>query len=308
MRGSNRKQFSKVKELWKYKELYLLLLYPVVALIIFHYVPMYGILLAFKENNIAQGITGGDWVGLAHFERFFSTFNWMEIVWNTLRISLVSLIVGFPIPIVLAIFLNEIKAEKFKKTVQFVTYLPHFISTVVVVGMLMLFMDSRSGFLARLLQELGMNTANIMGDKGAFDWIYVLSGVWQGAGFSSIIYLAALSNVDAQIQESARIDGANRMQRIWHIDLPSIKPTISILLIQNLAGLMSVGFEKIYLMQNTLNLSVSEVISTYVYKQGLEYANYAYSTAVSLMNTAVNFILLIIFNSLARATKQASWF
>ena len=297
--------FSRI---WQCRGLYLLLLYPMLALIIFHYVPIYGIQLAFKENNIAKGITGGDWVGLAHFQRFFATYNWKSIVGNTLRISLFNLALSFPVPIILAVFLNEVKAERFKKSVQFVTYLPHFISTVVVMGMLMMFLDGRSGFLARIIGMLGMNNKNIVGNTEAFDWIYTLSGIWQGAGFSSIIYLAALANVDAEMQEAARIDGASRLQRIWHIDLPTIKPTIAILLIQNLSGLMNVGYEKIFLLQNNMNLPVSEVISTYVYKQGLVSANFAYSTAIGLMNTVVNFCLLITFNSLARATKQPSWF
>lgn len=299
---------KKLRQVWQCRELYFLLLYPIVGLLIFHYVPMYGILLAFKENNIAKGILGGDWVGLEQFKRFFGTYNWQNIVLNTFRISITGFIVGFPIPIILAIFLNEIKAVRFKKCVQTVSYMPNFISTVVVVGMLSLLLDGRSGILAKMIGALGFNNTNIMGNTKAFVWIYVLSGIWQGAGFSSIIYLSALANVDSEMQEAARIDGATRLQRIWHIDLPTIKPTITILMIQSLGGLASVGFEKVYLMQNTLNSSVSEVISTYVYKQGLQGANYAYSTAIGLMNTAINFTMLVVFNSLAKAMKQESWF
>lgn len=304
--GLQRKKLS--RRIWQCRELYLLLLYPVVATFIFHYIPIYGVLLAFKENDISRGLLGGDWVGLANFRRFFGAYNWKELIWNTFRISSKSLIVSFPFPILLAIFLNEIRAERFKKTVQLFTYMPHFISTVVVVGMISLMLDDRSGILAKSLHLFGMQTVNIMGDKKAFDWVYIFSGVWQGTGFSSIIYLAALSNVDAEIQEAALIDGASRLKRIWYIDLPSIMPTISILLILNLSGLLSVGYEKIYLMQNPMNLQVTEVISTYVYKQGLQGADFAYSTAVGLMNGLVSLVLLVVFNSLARATKQASWF
>ena len=294
--------------LQKYWELYLLLLFPVAILAVFNYAPMYGIQLAFRENNIAKGITGGDWVGLHYFQMFFKTYNWASIIWNTFYISLVGLLISFPFPIILAILMNEIQARRFKKVVQTITYAPHFISTVVIVGMLMMFMDPRAGVINKLLEIFGFKAVNFMSQKSAFVWIYTFSGVWQSAGFSSIIYLSALTGVDPQLQEAAAIDGADRLRRIWHINLPAILPTISILLILSLSGLMSVGFEKIFLMQNPTNLSVSEVISTLVYKQGMEQANYSYATAVGLMNTVVNFLLLLFFNTIARLTKQASWF
>ena len=241
------------------------------------------------------------------FLTFFNLTRFWQIVKNTLTISLYSLAVGFPIPVILALMVNSVKNTKYKKVVQTVTYMPHFISTVVLVGMLTVFLSPRSGFLSHVLVWIsGQEDAYYLGNASYFPHIYVWSGVWQNMGWSSIIYLAALSGVDMELHEAAMMDGASRLKRIWHIDLPAIIPTMLILLILNVGSVMSVGYEKVYLMQNDLNLTASEVISTYVYKIGLGQQQYSYSAAIGLFNNVVNFILLVTVNRASRKLSGSS--
>ncbi|MDR2135587.1 MAG: ABC transporter permease subunit [Treponema sp.] len=288
-------------------ELYLFLLPVIVLSILFKYVPMYGLQIAFKNFIPSRGIWGSAWTGLENFARFFrSSLSWLYIR-NTFSISLYSLVAGFLPPIVLALLLNSLKNQKYKRVLQTVTYLPYFISMVVMAGMIVMFLSPRGlwGITAGLL---GVEKVNIMALPGAFKHVYVWSGVWQGMGWSSIIYLSALSAVDVELYEAATIDGANKIQKIWYIDIPTIAPTIIILLILSTGSILSVGFQKVYLLQNNLNLMESEVISTYTYRVGLINAQYSFGAAVGLMNTSVNFVILVIVNRIARTvTNMSIW-
>lgn len=282
---------------------------PLIWLIIFCYVPMYGAQIAFKRYMPASGIWGSEWVGLAHFQRFFSNYQFEKVIWNSLRISVYSLVAGFPVPIVLALLINSAPNEKFKKTVQLVTYAPYFISTVVMVGMIMQFLSTTVGVYSQICALMNIkNPVNLLAKPQYFDHIYVWSGIWQGAGYGAIVYIAALAGVDPSLYEAATIDGATRFKRIIYIELPSILPTAAILLILNMGSLMNVGFEKIYLMQNSLNSSVSEVISTYVYKVGIGAGlpDYSYSTAVGLFNSLISCILVVSANAIARRLGSSS--
>lgn len=287
-------------------ELYCLVLLPVLYLLIFKYVPMVGVQIAFKDYNIIKGIWDSPWVGLKYFEMFFESPNFWLLIKNTIGISFYSLLAGFPVPILLALALNEIRNGMFKRSVQMVTYAPHFISTVVMVSMIILMLSPHVGVVERLFIFLGLPTTNFMGVPHFFKSIYVWSGVWQEMGYASIIYIAALAGVDPALYEAARIDGASRFKKIIYIDLPSLIPITIIMLILSLGSVMGVGFEKIFLMQNSLNLSSSEVISTYVYKVGLIGANFSFSAAVGLFNSAINLILLLIVNFVARRVSQTS--
>lgn len=291
-------------------QLYLFLLLPVAYILIFAYVPMAGIQIAFKKFDIAAGIWGSPWVGFDNFERFFSAYNFWSILWNTLSLALYGLIAGFPLPILLALLLNSFPSETYKKIVQTVSYMPHFISTVVIVGMLVQIFNPRTGafgVIAHLLTGRMINV-DLLSKPEAFSHMYVWSGIWQGIGWGSIIYIAALSSVDAELHEAAQIDGATRWQRVLKIDLPSILPTATIMLILNAGGIMNVGFEKVYLMQNNLNISKSEVISTYVYKVGMQIAggDFSFATAIGLFNSVINFILLIIVNTITKKISSTS--
>lgn len=294
------------KSLKKHWQLYLLALPPVLYLLIFKYMPMAGVQIAFKNYSVVQGIWGSPWVGLRHFETFFNSPNFTLLLKNTIGISLYTLIAGFPIPIILALALNEVRTGYFKKTVQMVTYAPHFISTVVMVSIIILMLSPHVGVVDRLFTFFGMNMTNFMGIPEYFKSIYVWSGVWQGMGYASIIYIAALAGVDPSLYEAARMDGASRLKKIWHIDIPTLIPVTVILLILNLGSIMGVGFEKIYLMQNPLNTSASEVISTYVYKVGLIGANFSFSSAVGLFNSVINLILLVLVNTISRKVSENS--
>ncbi|WP_411553755.1 ABC transporter permease [Paenibacillus lautus] len=296
------------KRLLNHWPLYILILPPIIYIAIFNYVPMYGVLLAFKQYLPLEGIIGSPWVGFSHFEQFFSSPSSWRIIKNTILISIYSLVAGFPLPILLAVALNEVRIKWFKKTVQMLTYAPYFISSVVLVGIVMQILDPRIGLINQFIQLFGGESINFMGDPQSFRSIYVWMGIWQGTGYGAIIYLAALAGVSKDLQEACIIDGASKIRRIWHVDLPSIRPTIVILLVLNVGGIMSVGFETIYLMQNNLNLSVSEIISTYVYKVGLINSNYGFSTAIGLFNSVINLILLIIANFTARKlTDSGLW-
>lgn len=300
---STRRMWKGVKRHW---QLYLLIIAPMAYIVIFKYIPMYGAQIAFRDYSVIKGFTGSEFVGLKHFQSFFQSPNFWLLIKNTLGISLYSLAVGFPAPIILALALNEIKSLKFKKTVQTVTFAPFFISTVVMVSMIIIFLSPRLGFVDYIVSGLGFDSINFMGTPGYFKSIYVLSNVWQGIGYGAVIYLAALAGINPELYEAAKVDGASRLQKIRHVDLPGIAPAAIILLILSVGQIMNVGFEKIYLMQNPLNVSTSEVISTYVYKMGLLGANFSFSSAVDLFNSVINLILLITVNSIAKRISDSS--
>lgn len=295
-----------VRSLRRYWQLYLIMTPAVLYFIIFKYVPMANAVLAFKDYNLTLGIWGSPWVGFKYFSMFFNNPVFWTLVKNTLGLSFYSLIVGFPIPILLAIFLNEIKDGFFKRTVQMVTYAPYFISTVILVSMLMLMLAPKLGVINLVLSAVGLKQINFFGNPAYFPSIYVWSGVWQFSGYSAIVYLAALAGVDPQLYEAAKVDGASRIQRILNVDLPGIMPVAVILLILNVGNLLGVGFEKVYLMQNPLNLATSEVIATYVYKVGLLNSNFSFATAVGLFNSVINMILLVVVNAFAKRVSDTS--
>ena len=294
------------KSLRKNWDLYLLILPVIVYFLVFDYYPMYGVQIAFKNFVASKGIWGSHWAGFVHFERFFNSYYFWRLIKNTIGISLYTLIVGFPIPLLLALMINEIGNMPFKRFVQTVTYAPHFLSTVVMVGMILMFLDPKNGIVNLFLRFFGFSPINFMIEPEWFKSIYVWSGVWQHMGWNSIIYLAALAGIDPTLHEAAKVDGASRLRRIWHINLPGILPTVVILLILNVGHLMSVGFEKIYLMQNDLNKESSEVISTYVYTSGILGAQYSFAAAVGLFNSVVNFALLVSVNYAARKLNETS--
>ncbi|MFS0871528.1 ABC transporter permease subunit [Paenibacillus xylanilyticus] len=299
----SRKRWQKI---WRNWELYLFIAPAFLYFLIFHYGPMYGIQIAFKNYNPVRGVFGSSWVGFDHFVRFFESYYFWDLMWNTLSISLYELAVGFPIPIILALAFNELKHKRFKKLVQTVTYAPHFISVVVMVGMVIAFLSPSTGILIRFVEWMGIDAPAFLTSPAWFKTVYVLSGVWQSAGWGTIIYLAALSAVDPGLHEAAIIDGANRLQRIRHINIPVLVPTMTILLILNMGSLLGVGFEKILLMQNPLNMESSDVISTFVYRSGLENAQYSFSTAVGLFNSVINAFLLVTVNQIVRKTSENS--
>lgn len=296
-----------IDKIWRHRDFYLMLLPAVVYVIIFCYLPMYGLQIAFKDYRVSLGFAKSRWVGLQHFINFFNGYNFRSLLSNTLLLSLYHLVVGFPIPIIVALILNELKG-KYKSFVQTVLYAPHFISTVVLIGMVGLMFSVSNGAVNTLLSELGFEKIYFMGKPEYFRHMYVWTGIWQGMGWSAIIYLAALAGVDPGLHEAASIDGATRMQRIIHINIPSILPTIMITLILQIGKLLSVGYEKVYLLQNELNIDVSEVISTYVYKRGIINTNYSYSTAIGLFNNIINVILLILANTLSKKFTKSGLF
>lgn len=289
--------------------LYLLLLPAVVLLFMFTYIPMYGIQIAFKDFAPKTGIEGSPWVGLQHFQTFFNSFQVKSLFTNTISLSLYSLIAGFPFPIFLALAMNQIRVKRFKQTLQVATYLPHFISTVVMVGMLLVWLSPSNGLYGNIAKLFGVQEPpNILGMAGAYQSIYVWSDVWQHAGWDSIIYIAALASVDPALYEAATVDGAGKWQKIKYIDVPFLLPTAVILLIMRAGSIMNVGFEKVYLMQNPLNSMVSEVIATYVYKIGIISNQYSLSAAVGLFNNVINFILLLLVNQASRKMSDTSLF
>ena len=288
-------------------QLYLIILIPLVWLFIFRYIPMYGVQIAFRNFQATKGITGSEWVGLKHFNKFFNHYMFKKVVKNTIALSIYQLLAGFPFPILLALALNNTLFMRFKKTVQIVTYMPHFISTVVMVGIIRQFLSPKTGLINHLIALLGNTPVDFLGQAGYFRPIYVWSGVWQSCGWGAIIYLAALSGISMELHEAAIIDGASRYQRMLYIDIPGIIPTIVILLILNAGNIMNVGFEKVYLLQNSINLDASEIISTYTYKMGLaSAADFSYGAAIGLFNSVINFILIVVVNVIARKTSDIS--
>ena len=295
--------------MYLHRQLYLFLVIPLAYLVIFKYIPMAGIQIAFRKFSIRKGIWGSPWVGFANFTRFFSTYMFGRVVKNTLTLSAYSIFAGFPVPILFALLLNVMRGRAFKKTVQMVTYAPHFISTTVLVGMIMALFSSRTGMYGALHFAItGTYPADIFGKVNAFSHLYVWSGIWQNMGWGAIIYIAALSGVDMQLHEAAQIDGASRFKRVIHIDLPCILPTAAIMLIMRAGSVMSIGFEKVYLMQNSVNLSASEIISTYVYKVGLQDSDFSYSTAIGLFNSVINLALLMVVNTITKKLSDTSLF
>ncbi len=290
-------------------QLYVFLLPALIFIIIFAYVPMAGIQIAFKEYDFTLGIWGSKWIGFENFKRFFDSYQFSSILWNTISISFYSLVASFPLPIVFALILNSYTSQRYKKIVQTVSYMPHFISTVVVVGMIIQLFNPRTGAIGALyLFFTDSMITDAFANPNAFPHLYVWSGIWQSIGWSSIIYIAALSSVDEELHESAQIDGASRFQRVLHIDFPSILPTATIMLILAAGNIMNVGFEKVFLMQNNLNLGKSEVISTYVYKVGLTIGSgdFSFATAIGLFNSIINFLLLAAVNYASNKLSQTS--
>ncbi len=288
--------------------LYLLMVPAIVIFICFTYLPMYGVVIAFKDFRPALGIMGSKWAGFKYFERYFSSYMFSNTIINTLVISLYTIAVTFPLPIVIALMCNQMYAKRFKKFFQVSTYLPHFISTVVMCGMIILFLSPSSGVIPRLCSLIGIKTGDLMGNADAFSSIYVWTEAWQHVGWDSIMYIAALSAVDPQLYEAAVVDGANKWQKMRYIDIPMLIPTAITLFILRTGSVMSVGFEKVYLLQNDLNIGASEIISTYVYKMGLKSNQYSYSAAIGLFNNVVNFILLLSVNFIAKKMGDTSLF
>lgn len=289
-------------------QLYLLVLPPVAYFIIFKYIPISNAVLAFKDYNVVKGIWGSPWVGMKNFDAFFSNPVFWTLIQNTFFLSLYAIVVGFPIPIILALALNEIRQGLFKRTVQMVTYAPYFISTVVMVSMIILLLSPRLGIVNQAMGVFGISSVDFLGNPDFFRHIYVWSDVWQTAGYSAVIYLAALAGIDPTLYEAARVDGASRFQKIIHVDLPGITPTAVIILVLSVGNIMAVGFEKAFLLQNPLNLSTSEIISTYVYKTGLLNADYSLATAVGLFNSVINLVLLLLVNGfIKRISGSGLW-
>lgn len=305
-RGTDKTTF--VNGIKKSYQLHLLFLLPLVWFVLFCYVPMYGITIAFKDFQVSKGIFGSPWIGLDHFVRFFTNFQFKRILWNSIYISIYDLFAGMPFAIILAVSLHYCKIHLFKKFSQTVTYAPHFISTVVMAGIILQFLHPKVGIVNDIIQALGGSPISFMNKPEYFAHIYVWTDVWQHVGWGSIIYLAALASIDPALHEAAIMDGATQLQRIKYIDIPGIMPTILITLILNCGGIMNVAFEKIFLMQNSLNISASEVISTYVYKIGIQskLPDYSYATAIGTFNSVVSFVLLVLVNFIVRKFSHSS--
>lgn len=289
-------------------QLWILVLPALVYIAVFAYGPMYGIQLAFRDFDFSKGFTGGDWAGFKYFEQYFNSPMFWPTLRNTFVIAFFSILLGFPTPILLALVINSIRSSKFKRILQTTVYMPYFISTVVMVALLQILLSPATGVLDLFLKTLHLipHDVNLLGTPSAFVPVYVLSGIWQACGWNSIIFIAALSTVETQLYDAARIDGANRWQIVWNVEIPAIMPTIIILLILNMGSILSVGFEKTFLMQNSLNKPVSEVISTYVFNVGVKSNQYSFGSAVGLFNTAVNFLFLMLANSAAKKSSNIS--
>ena len=288
--------------------LYLLMVPAMIIFICFTYLPMYGVIIAFKDFRPAQGIWGSAWAGLKYFNRYFNSYMFTNTIVNTLIISLYTMAVTFPLPILVALMCNQMYAKRFKKVFQVSTYLPHFISTVVMCGMIIMFLSPSSGVVPKILSFFGIRIGDLMGNAGAFSSIYVWTEVWQHCGWDSIMYIAALSAVSPDLYEAADMDGATKWQKILAIDIPMLVPTMVTLFILRCGSLLGVGFEKVYLLQNDLNISRSEIISTYLYKMGLKSNQYSYSAAIGLFNNVVNFVILILVNQISKKISDTSLF
>ncbi|MBP1044153.1 sugar ABC transporter permease [Vagococcus sp. BWB3-3] len=299
--------FSRIAQIFsRQKWLYLMMLLPLVSLLIWNYWPMYGVIIAFKDYSPALGISGSPWVGFQHFTRFFNAFYFKDVIVNTLRISIYSLLIGVPLPIILALMFNEVRSKKFKSITQTISYIPNFISVVIVVGMVFFFTSPVDGVINEVIKFFGMKPIDFLGDAKMFPHVFVWSGVWQGVGWGTLIYTAAMSGIPQDQYEAAYLEGASRIQCMRHITIPAIMPTIVISTILATGSIMSVGFEKVLLLQNDANLATSEVLSTYIYKAGILNAEYSFSAAVGLFNNLVNFVILFIVNKIAQKTGENS--
>lgn len=295
-----------LKQIRNQYDLYLLFLIPFVWYLIFMYGPMYGLQIAFKQYNPTLGITASPWAGMKYFQQFFDSYYFTQLLSNTVILSLYQMLLGFPIPIILALIINELKIPFFKKTVQNITYIPYFLSIVVICSMLRLFSNPDYGLFNQFLGLFGIPGTDFFASSSYFRTLYVFSGVWQNMGFNSIIYIAALASIDPTYYEAADLDGASRIRKIWHVSLPCILPTIIILFILRIGSIMTVGYEKVYLMQNSVNLDTAEVISTFIYKNGIQKGQFSYSAAVGIFNSIINFIFLICANFLSKKVAKTS--
>lgn len=289
-------------------QLWIMILPAIAIIFIFSYIPMYGVQLAFRDFDFSKGLTGGEWQGLHYFKQFIDSYLFTDLMRNTFFISFATIVIGFPAPIVLALILNQIRRKKAKQLMQTTVYLPHFISVIVLVGMLNVLLSPETGIVGHLMKSVGLGHINLLASTSTFIPTYVLSDIWQHCGWNSIIYLAALSTVDPQLYDSAKMDGASRWQTIRYIDFPALIPTIIILFILSMGNILSTGFEKIFLMQNALNLPVSEVIATYVYKIGIVSNQFSLASAIGLFNTVINFIFLFAMNAISRRVSNTSLF
>ncbi|MEG2570000.1 MAG: ABC transporter permease subunit [Clostridia bacterium] len=288
------------------KYLFLLVIPTIICLALFYYLPMYGIIIAFMDYKPFNGITGSEWVGLDNFTRFFNYKFFWRILLNTLQLSVYSMLWGFPAPILLALVLNETTNVKFKKVVQTISYMPHFYSTVVVVGLFTMMLAPTGGLITKFLENFGITDLNLLADSRYFRTLYIMSEIWQSVGWGAIIYLAALTNVDPQLYEAATVDGAGKLRCLWSITLPSIAPTIVTMLLLSLGGMLNIGFERAFLFQKPTTLETSEIISTYVYKAGLQTNNFSYGTAVGLFNSVISLVLLLASNFVAQRVSETS--
>ena len=311
--GINQKTnaLSRRHEIWKlvvrYKWLYLFLLPLIVHQIVFKYSCMYGVLLAFKDFKYNEGILGSPWVGLKYFEQFVNQYNFWQLIGNTLRMTLSSLVFGFPTPIILALLINEVHARRTKKLVQTFTYLPHFVSWVVVISIFNNLLSPNGGLVNEMLGKVfGMEPIYFMGEKKYFLVMYLLLGMWKEAGWGSILYLAAITGIDQELYEAAELDGAGRLRKVLSITIPCIFPTIVIRLLLNMGGLMGVGFDQVYLMQTPTNLEVSEAINTYTVKEGIRQGHYSFATAVGLFQSVIGMMLMYISNKVSRTLSETS--
>ncbi|GAC1384522.1 MAG: ABC transporter permease subunit [Herpetosiphon sp.] len=302
--STRRRRFQYLQRHW---QLFVLLIPPLLYLVVFQYWPMYGVQIAFRNFTASKGIIGSPWVGLYHFRRFVSTYDFVRTLRNTLVLSVYSLTVGFPLPIMLALGLNYVTRNWFKKTIQLVTFAPYFISVVVMAGIILQFLAPNTGLINHILQLVGLRQVNFMGRPDLFAHVYVWSGIWQTIGFSSVLYIATLTSVDPTLHEAAIVDGASKIQRMWHIDLPEIMPIAILLLVLSVGGILSSGFEKILLLQNSLNLRTSEVIDTYVYRIGLTstFPDYSFAAAIGLFKSVIGLILLLAVDRFAKRMGQS---
>lgn len=294
--------FKRDYQLW-------MMVFPAIAVIfVFNYIPMYGIQLAFRDFDFSKGLTGGEWRGLFYFKQFIESFLFTDLMTNTFLISFTAIIIGFPAPIILALVINQIRRKKMKNLMQTTVYLPHFISIIVLVGMMNVLLSPETGIVGYFMKSIGFGDINLLASTSTFIPVNIISDIWQHCGWNSIIYLAALSTVDPQLYDSAKMDGASRWQTIRYIDFPALIPTIVILFILSMGNILSTGFEKIFLMQNSLNLPVSEVIATYVYKIGIVSNQFSYAAAIGLFNTLINFIFLFAMNTISKKASNTSLF
>lgn len=296
------------KKLLRSWQLYVLLLPALIWLILFCYEPMYGLVIAFKNFRIKKGIMDSPWVGFKHFQQFFSTYNSRNIIMNTVILSFQNLVFSFPVPVIFALLLNTVENRSLRKTIQTVSYAPYFVSVVVIVSIMNVILAPGTGFINKFIQSLGSQPKLFTSMPQYFRPLYIISGIWQTMGFNAIIYLSALTGISPEYHEAAKIDGASKLQRLWYIDFQLILPTIMIMFIMAVGKLMTLGYEKAYLMQSGMNLATSEIISTYVYKTGLMNAQYSFATAVSLFNAVINFILLLGTNMLSKKFADISLF